>query len=88
MATRKTQERPKDLPCLGNSDMTYPQIGKSACSSQLIINKDATLIKVGMCFRTGQKEERRREFFVFCFSTHSRDGSKLVLNLILLAWLI
>lgn len=62
MATRKTQEKPKDLPCLRNPDMA--QRGKSIwCTSRLNVNKDAALTKVGMYFRAKQKEERRGKVF-------------------------
>lgn len=80
MATGKTQERPKDSPCLGNLDMA--QTRKSTWfSSRLFLYKDAALAKLGMCFRAEQKEERRQKFF-----TNGKDGSKLVLNPNLLAW--
>ena len=58
MAIRKTQERLKYLPCLGNPDMT--QRGKPTwCSSRLNTNRDAALTKVGICFGADPKEERR-----------------------------
>lgn len=80
MATRRRQERPRDLPSVGNPDMA--QTGKSTwSSSKLILYKGlpwpSWACALGQS-RMGKEGER--------FFTSSRDGSKSVLNPTLLAW--